>query len=278
MAVAVDSYSGGLNGPTGFATSISYSFTNTAGNALCLLGVTYGSSNVGVISTGSATYGGQLLTVSQTSFDDGLGGPTIIVTGYLLNAPTGANTVVFNSNIDPAYTAQYIMARAISVSGVNTSSTPTMVPAYGSYATDDTNQTFSTSISSATNNLVVGFGAYIPDYLSGAELVSMTGTAIEQGATQYIWASSYPGAASVSVSVTGFLDSGNYNIVNLGIGAVSFAPSGGATPHAYLGYSEVANQIQTTPGNASGVVGNANNGLGDDVGGSGLVDVYTGVS
>ena len=228
MAVAVDSYSGGLSGPTITVVSISYSFTNTAGNALCLLGVAYSSNNIGVVSTGSATYGGQGLTVSQTSFDDG-SGPTIIVTGYLLNAPTGANTVVFNSNIDPAYTAQYIMARAISVSGVNTSSTPTMARNFTSYATDDTNQTLSASISSATNNLVVGFGAYIPDGVYGAELVGMTGTAIEQGATQYIWASSYPGAASVSVSVTGFLDSANYNIVNLGIGAISFAPSAAPT-------------------------------------------------
>jgi hypothetical protein len=44
-----------------------------------------------------------------------------------------------------------------------------------------------------------------------------------------------------------------------------------------VGYSGVANQIQTTPGNALGVVGNANAGLGDDVGGSGIVDIYSGV-
>ena len=45
-----------------------------------------------------------------------------------------------------------------------------------------------------------------------------------------------------------------------------------------VGYTGVANQIQTTPGNALGVVGNANNGLGNALGGSGLVDIYTGVS
>lgn len=276
MAVVVNSYSGGLSGPTSGVISISYSFTNTAGNALCLIGVAYIESGA-TAGTASATYGGQLLTVSQTNFDDG-NGPSVILTGYLLNAPTGANTVVFNSNDIGLGAPNYIMARAISVSGVNTSSTPTMVQGVISYATNDTNQAYTTSISSATNNLVVEFGAYIPDSVYGAELVGMTGTAIEQGATQYIWASSASGAASVSVGVTGFLDSASYNIVSLGIGAVSFAPSGGVTPHSYLGYSKVANQIQTTPGNASGVVGNANNGLGDDVGGSGLVDVYTGVS
>lgn len=43
------------------------------------------------------------------------------------------------------------------------------------------------------------------------------------------------------------------------------------------GYSGVTNQIQTTPGNASRVVGNANAGLGNDVGGSGVIDTYSGV-
>ena len=43
----------------------------------------------------------------------------------------------------------------------------------------------------------------------------------------------------------------------------------------YVGYSGVANQAQTTPGCASGVVADANNGYGDDVGGSGVVDTYS---
>lgn len=44
---------------------------------------------------------------------------------------------------------------------------------------------------------------------------------------------------------------------------------------AYIGYSNVANQAQTTPGCASGVVADANNGYGDDAGGSGVVDTYS---
>lgn len=44
---------------------------------------------------------------------------------------------------------------------------------------------------------------------------------------------------------------------------------------AYVGYTGVANQAQTTPGCASGVVADANNGYGDDVGGSGVVDTYS---
>ncbi|NDB57716.1 hypothetical protein EB001_04660 [bacterium] len=44
---------------------------------------------------------------------------------------------------------------------------------------------------------------------------------------------------------------------------------------AYVGYSNVANQAQTTPGCASGVVADANNGYGDDTGGSGVVDTYS---
>ena len=43
----------------------------------------------------------------------------------------------------------------------------------------------------------------------------------------------------------------------------------------YVGYTGVANQAQTTPGCASGVVADANNGYGDDVGGAGVVDTYS---
>lgn len=60
--------------------------------------------------------------------------------------------------------------------------------------------------------------------------------------------------------------------------ALPDVPPAPGTAKAYLGYSRVVNQIQTTPGNASGVVGNAAAGLGDDVAGGGVVDVYTGVS
>ena len=44
---------------------------------------------------------------------------------------------------------------------------------------------------------------------------------------------------------------------------------------AYVGYTGVANQAQTTPGCALGVVADANNGYGDDVGGAGVVDTYS---
>lgn len=43
----------------------------------------------------------------------------------------------------------------------------------------------------------------------------------------------------------------------------------------YVGYTGVANQAQTTPGCASGVVADANNGYGDDVAGAGVVDTYS---
>jgi hypothetical protein len=44
---------------------------------------------------------------------------------------------------------------------------------------------------------------------------------------------------------------------------------------AYVGYTGVADQAQTTPGCATGVVADANNGYGDDDGGSGVVDTYS---
>lgn len=80
------------------------------------------------------------------------------------------------------------------------------------------------------------------------------------------------------------VDNGNNTNLSYTAGAVDyitwqdiFALPAPSTAHSYLGYSGVANQIQTTPGNALGVVGNANAGLGDDVGGNGVVDVYSGV-
>ena len=44
---------------------------------------------------------------------------------------------------------------------------------------------------------------------------------------------------------------------------------------AYVGYSGVANQAPTTPGCAIRVVADTNNGYGNDVGGSGVVDTYS---
>lgn len=44
---------------------------------------------------------------------------------------------------------------------------------------------------------------------------------------------------------------------------------------SYVGYTSVANQAQTTPGCATGVVADANAGYGNDDGGSGVVDTYS---
>lgn len=43
---------------------------------------------------------------------------------------------------------------------------------------------------------------------------------------------------------------------------------------AYVGYTGVANLANTSPGTAIGVVANAYNGFGDDVGDHGVVDLY----
>ena len=43
----------------------------------------------------------------------------------------------------------------------------------------------------------------------------------------------------------------------------------------YVGYSGVANQAPTTPGCALGVVADANNDYGNDVGGGGVIDTYS---
>jgi len=44
----------------------------------------------------------------------------------------------------------------------------------------------------------------------------------------------------------------------------------------YVGWSGVANQVQTTPGCADGVVADASSGVyGEDLGGAGVVDTYS---
>lgn len=43
----------------------------------------------------------------------------------------------------------------------------------------------------------------------------------------------------------------------------------------YVGYSGVANQVQTTPGCALNVVADASSGYGEDLGGGGVVDTYS---
>lgn len=43
---------------------------------------------------------------------------------------------------------------------------------------------------------------------------------------------------------------------------------------AYVGYTGVANLANTSPGTATGVVANAYDGWGDDVGDHGVVDLY----
>jgi len=44
---------------------------------------------------------------------------------------------------------------------------------------------------------------------------------------------------------------------------------------SYVGYTNVANQAQTTPGCALGVVADANSGYGNALGGTGVVDTYS---
>jgi hypothetical protein len=87
----------------------------------------------------------------------------------------------------------------------------------------------------------------------------------------------YAGANSInSGNNTGITFSSGYIIDYSYFQDMLFVTTRSVSPT--VGYSGVANQIQTTPGNALGVVGNASAGLGNDVAGAGVVDLYTGVS
>jgi len=243
----------------------SSAFTNTAGNVVVVC--VFGASNLlGTPGVTGVTYAGQALTtLYNQQLWTSAGGFAYQYAGYLLNAPTGANTVVTSTSSN----AQTVAVRAFSISGCSTTIPPTYVNIQNNGSTTGASGT----ISSASNQLVI-LNAWS---ISGNTItINTPGTALFTTVTAASGESNrlatYTGTASVSGGFTG--TSTDYFNGDL----FSFAPPNGVTPVARMGGRYVSNQIQTTPGNALGVVGNANNGLGDDVGGSGLVDIYTGVS
>lgn len=279
MAVAYASPPLRSDCPSFFPSSWSFSYTNN-GNAIALVAWalendTYNPPHM------TATYNGASFTQDFFISDASWNG--VSWTGlHLLNAASGSNTLVISINpLTGAGVADNIGAYVVSVSGAST--TASVLSNASAYAysggADATITAPAVAMPSRVNDLVIGFADINSAYSS---ITALTGTNITPIATSAGFWSSYTAGASPSVNVqqTFFFD---WNAGESSVGAVtmgfSFSPSGaGPTPHAYVGYSEVANQIQTTPGNASGVVGNSDSGLGNDVGGGGVVDVYTGVS
>lgn len=253
--------------------SYTWSYTNN-GNAIALLGGSIDNTNYAPPAV-SATYNGVSLTqdflVGAESYN------SVAWTGlHLLNAPSGAHDLV----ISVPYVVDTLWHYVISVSGASTTAsvlsnkiaTPYFNNADINYTTPNL------AIPSRVNDLVIAMAGLNTgySYFTAISGTNITPTAFNAG----FWGSYTAGASpSVNINATFFYDWNNgESYMDYALFGWSFAPSGaGPTPHAYIGYSGVVNQIQTTPGNASGVVGNANNGSGDDVAGSGVVDVYTGV-
>lgn len=249
---------------------LSYGFTNTGGNALCAILATI-NSYYGFIPTATATYGGQPLTISFNRSSNGYYSGAFIG-GYLLNAPTGLNTLTFTCSAPGDVLASAVM----SFSGVKTSGTLNYSVGTSIDYNDDASHTYTVNVTSTTNDVVAGFAYMDPSGGVGSQITGMNGTPINF-INLGIYGNYLNGSSPTTAdTATGFfaVDGG----ATLNVAAWAFSPPGAAVSHAYLGYSKVANQIQTTPGNALGVVGNASAGLGNDVGGGGVVDVYTGVS
>jgi hypothetical protein len=254
LAYVFDYTNGGI-------TVLSFPFNNVGGNAVCIMAVAY--EDAGVFGTfSSITYNGSNFIQDWNQSLDYSGNPFEFYGGHLLNATTGTKTIVVTTGA-----ACYdIKARVVSVSGASTSSITSFNNNNGESTTP-----IATNVTSATNNLVIGM-AGVGSNDTPYSVLTLNGTSISN--TSPIWASYYSGAASVSVSQTNNTLAGTGGMV----GGWSFPPAGaGPTPIAKLGGRYVSNQVQTTPGNATGVVANAYNGDGNDVGGGGVVDVYTGV-
>ena len=244
------------------ANTLSFTISNT-GNAFCLV-VTYDWYSLGIDPGITVTCNGATLTsnFSQTNGDYN----SYTWNGYnKVNSSGGNSIVVTAGDIVDSITASVI---CLSGAGSLTSSNA-VAP---SLPCDDALHTYSLAVTSQVNDLIISFA----DVNGNSSYVNaMSGTS----ASTPFWYSRTAGASpSVSVTGTYFGDSSDVT-AGYFLSGFSFAPSGaGPTPVAKLGGRYVSNQIQTTPGNASSVVGNTNNGLGNDVAGSGVVDVYTGVS
>lgn len=255
--------------------SQSFNYTNTGtGNALLIQTIadyftTQGSPWNGAV---TVTYGGQTMT-QDWSYNSGIYWYKTVKGFHLLNAPSGPNDVL----ITFAVNADYLNVAVCSVTGASTTSiSSTSKSEYNGLITPPDPVYSTLTVPSASGNLVVAAAFAQADY-AGAPIDYTNGSWITSPVNLTPYMAQYSGATSVSVTMGATTVIGDSSIEFI-IGAWSIPPSGGVTPHAYVGYSGVANQVQTKPGNASGVVGNTNAGLGDDVAGSGVVDVYTGVS
>lgn len=121
------------------------------------------------------------------------------------------------------------------------------------------------------NSHTAGDGVYCAYYLTVSVDASPTQATINTVTSSGVF---YVGNNSVDLGGnTGVTFSSGYILDYMQIQDLAVSVTRGPA----TGYSGVANQIQTTPGNASRVVGNANAGLGNDVGGSGVIDTYSGV-
>jgi hypothetical protein len=217
MAVAVDSNSGTAgyiaDYENGGITELSFSFTNTAGNAVCIM-VSAFEDSLYATPVASVTYNGQSFTQDWNQAVD-ISNTYEFYGGHILNAATGAKTIVVTTG-----TSCYdIKALVVSVSGAST----TGITSFNKNASDGSSTTLSTTITSQAGDLVIGMASC--ETASSKKPTTLNGTAITTAGE--VWGSYYSGAASVTVTQT---NTGLANTDYVTVGGWSFAPA--ATPPA----------------------------------------------
>lgn len=194
MAVAVDSNSGTAGYIAdyidGGITALSFSFTNTAGNAVCIMVSACEDSTLG-LPVSSVTYNGQSFTQDWNTPVDSNSTFYEFYGGHILNAATGAKTIVVTAGTN----CYDIKALVVSVSGAST----TGITAFNQNNTNGDATTLSTTVTSQVGDLVIGMAA-CDNPVSGMTPSTLNGTAITTAGQ--VWGSYYSGAASVTVTQT----------------------------------------------------------------------------
>lgn len=213
MAVAVSSAN--FNSAPTLATSLSFAFTN-AGNAFCMLtSVEWGALGYEPLTT--VTCNGSTIT-SDFSNDWYLNYVGTNKGFHKLNS-SGVNNIVITTVPDPdGFNLGWIHASVICLSGVGSYTSSNAVSSLFS-AFDDTNQTYSLTVTSKVNDLVIGI-----DFFDGVDSypVSMSPVWTQ---TPFWYNQTVGASPSASFSGTYFAASTDAGFGGYGLYGWSFSPS-----------------------------------------------------
>jgi hypothetical protein len=217
---------------------LSYGFNNFGGNALCAILATI-NLEYGGTPTATATYGGQPLTISFNRSSNGYYSGAFIG-GYLLNAPTGLNTLTFTCPIPSDNLASAVM----SFSGVRTSGTLNYSVGTSINYNDDASHTYTVNVASTTNDVVAGFAYMDPTGGYGSQPTGMNGTGINFFYLNILGNYLNGSSPTTADTATGFfaVDGG----AALNVAAWAFSPPGVTPPSTDLSNSLVGISLSSS--------------------------------